>query len=142
MLETAAPPGGEGLSILVVEDEVQLRKLMKRLLEGVGYRVRTAGDGRAALAALAAEKADLILLDYKMPVLDGPGFLVEARDRGIATPVILVTASPEAFELRNRFGCADIVPKPFGIPVLLAAVTRALAHHRPGQPEEAGSLPI
>ena len=142
MLETTASPEGKGLSILVVEDEVQLRKLMRRLLEGVGYRVRTAGDGRAALAALGAESADLILLDYKMPVLDGPGFLAEARHRGIATPVILLTASPEAYQLGKRFGCDDIVPKPFRIPVLLAAVARALAGHRAGQPEEAGSLPI
>lgn len=141
MSEPAAQPAGR--SILVVEDEFQLRRLMQRLLEAAGYRVRTAGDGRAGLAALGEEPADLILLDYKMPVLDGPGFLAEARHRGIATPVILVSASPEAAELSARFACEGVLPKPFGGQALLAAVARALAGRAPaeahGPPDESVS---
>jgi two-component system, NarL family, sensor histidine kinase EvgS len=121
-----ATPLAEARSILVVEDEVQLRRLVQRLLEGAGYRVRTAGEGRAALAALDQEPADLVLLDYKMPVLDGAGFLEEARRRGLAVPVILVTASPEARHLADQFRGVSMLPKPFATGALLAAVAREL----------------
>ncbi|MFN0145880.1 MAG: response regulator [Dehalococcoidia bacterium] len=119
---TGAPP-----SILVVEDELHLRRMMRRLLEREGYRVYDAPDGLAALEAVETDPPDVIILDYKMPVLDGGGFLAERRRRGIPeTPVILVSASPEARDLSERFGCDGLLTKPFGAQVLLAAVARTL----------------
>lgn len=100
--------------------------LFSRILKGRGYRVREAENGRTGLDSVADIAPDLVLLDYKMPVLDGRGFLEGLRASGQAVPVILVTASPEALALGEEFACAGVVLKPPSISTLTAAVERAL----------------
>ena len=132
MTGTCVPAAPAGSSILIIDDEVHLRSLMTLVLEGHGYSCRSARDGRAGLALLQAKPTDLVLLDYKMPVLDGPGFLAEARLRGFDTPVLLVTASPEARALALEYGCAGVLPKPYGSRDLVVAVQAALASRHEG----------
>src|SRR5262245_44193991 len=88
---TATPARG---SVLVVDDEDQLRRLASAQLRRAGYEVTLAADGQEALARLAEATPDLVVSDVMMPVLDGLGLLQELRaqsaTRGI--PVILLTA--------------------------------------------------
>ncbi|MBI2994910.1 MAG: response regulator [Gammaproteobacteria bacterium] len=90
-LETAEP---QGKSILVVEDSITARTLLKNILESSGYEVRTAVDGVDALTTLKAERFDLVVSDIEMPRMDGFDLTTKIRaDRKLAElPVVLVTA--------------------------------------------------
>jgi CheY-like chemotaxis protein/chemotaxis signal transduction protein len=101
----AGPP-----SVLVVDDTTVVRELERSILEEAGYRVRTAGDGREALAALAGELPDLVVTDVDMPNLDGLELTRAIRaDRALAgLPVVVVTSkAAEADRLRAMEAGAD-----------------------------------
>src|SRR5438445_9350868 len=85
-------------TILIVDDTDSSRELLSRLLRKQGYQTVCAGDGAQALAAVAAQRPDLILLDIMMPVMDGVEFLRRLRDHPScgALPVIAVTACSDA----------------------------------------------
>ncbi|MCC7365761.1 MAG: response regulator [Dehalococcoidia bacterium] len=126
MLSRAAVTGG--CTILIVEDELPLRRLMTMMLEEEGFQVRTAADGAAGLASIEEQgRPDLVLLDLMMPVLDGRGFLREARARGQDLRVVVVSASPEAEDLVREFGCAGHLQKPYDFEGLLRAIALAVA---------------
>jgi DNA-binding response OmpR family regulator len=101
--------------ILVVDDDPDIRLLLRLELSAEGHTIVEAGDGRAALAELERGRFDLVLLDIMMPVLDGWGVL-----RGLpegAPPVLVVTAlathdSAHLVELLD-LGAVDVVVKPF-----------------------------
>ena len=100
--------------ILIVDDEPNVRLVFRTALESSGYAVVEAGDGGSALARLRKEPADLILLDLKMPGLDGIETLSRLRDAGSFTPVVIVTAHgciPDAVAAM-KLGAADVIPKP------------------------------
>ena len=80
--------------MLVVDDDPECRELLRRQLEGQGYRVTEAGDGDAGLAAASADPPAAVLLDLMMPGRDGFGFLDEFPRRfpGGAPPVVVLTA--------------------------------------------------
>jgi two-component system sensor histidine kinase/response regulator len=107
----------EPSTILIVDDEMSLRLNLRALLEDLGYRVEEAGDGPGALAACARRKPDLVLLDIRMPGMDG--FEVCARLRGDpafdATPIIFLSGLLEAQDKARAFQCGgvDYVTKPF-----------------------------
>jgi two-component system chemotaxis sensor kinase CheA len=97
------PPGSAvGVGILVVDDTAVVRELERSILEEAGYRVRTAADGRAALAALARDPADLVVTDVDMPGCDGLELTRAIRaEPGLAgLPVVVVT--PKAGEADRR----------------------------------------
>jgi len=82
-----------GAQVLVVDDDPDVRTLLRRMLEAAGYRALEAENGRAALTRIAETTPDLILLDLMMPEMDGFEFLDELRrggPRGI--PIVVVTA--------------------------------------------------
>src|SRR5271157_6214399 len=79
--------------ILIVDDEPNVRLVFRTALEATGYLVTEAADGDAALAQLRKLPTDLILLDLKMPVVDGMETLRLLRDAGDETPVVVVTAN-------------------------------------------------
>jgi CheY-like chemotaxis protein len=112
--------------LLVVEDEVPIREVLCSILEEEGYRVVGVGDGRAALAALAADRFDLVLSDTMMPRLDGVGLArVLAADPGLRTiPVVLMSAlrSLPTREVPH----AAFLSKPFDLYELLDTVERVL----------------
>ncbi len=93
-LVAALTPYRRGLSVLVVEDEEDLRGLLRRILEREGYAVTEAENGRAALARAREAPPGLILLDLMMPEMDGFEFVTELRGQvwGRSIPIIVVTA--------------------------------------------------
>jgi DNA-binding response OmpR family regulator len=121
--------------ILIVDDEPNVRLVFRTALEATGYVVTEAADGDAALAQLRRLPTDLILLDLKMPVVDGMETLQRLRDTGDETPVVVITAHgsvPDAVAAM-KLGAVDFLPKPVS-PVTLRAVVAgvcALGSARP-----------
>jgi DNA-binding response OmpR family regulator len=115
-------------SVLVVDDDADVRTLVGELLTRAGYRISEAPDGRAALRVLYDERPDLVLLDVSMPELDGWGTLERIREVSDVPVVMLSALGAELEKVRAlRGGADDYVTKPFGRQELLA---RADHHHR------------
>ncbi len=101
--------------ILIVDDDEGLIHFLRRFFAKEGYDVRDCGNGQAALDLIAGEPFDLILLDYKMPGLNGLDTLREVRRSQVKTPVIIMTAygtTDTAIEAM-KLGAYDYLPKPF-----------------------------
>ncbi len=113
--------------ILVIEDEENIRNLVKTLLETNGYSVITAKNGREAQLVNASHHPDLVILDLGLPDMDGMVFLREIR-RDSAVPVIVLSARTEEGDKVNALdiGANDYVTKPFGSAELVARVRSAL----------------
>ena len=107
--------------ILVVEDEEQLAALIRDHLVAAGYSVATVGDGAQALQALEARPADLVILDWMLPGLDGLEVCRRIRARSI-TPILMLTARAEEVDrvLGLEVGADDYLTKPFSMRELLA----------------------
>nr|WP_186329865.1 response regulator [Variovorax boronicumulans] len=120
-----------GASILVAEDEPEIRANLQRLLRLEGYRVSVVPDGRAALAALQAQRPDLLLTDAMMPELDGETLLrmLRAEPRYSALPVLLLTARADTEDHARALqaGASAVVTKPFQRAVLLDCIRGLLA---------------
>ena len=113
-------------TILVVDDEPQIRRVMRTTLTAEGYAVIEARDGAEALEKLRSERPDLILLDMNMPVLDGLQTCREIRSSSEVPIIMLTVRSAEKDKVRALdAGADDYVVKPFSIQELLARV-RAL----------------
>jgi len=117
-------------TLLVVEDEEMLRRVMKELLEREGFRVFEAADGVAALEELDRHAPDLMVLDLNLPRLDGYGVLshLRARPATAKLPVIVLTAKgDEESEVRVfEFGATDYLTKPFRARALSARINAIL----------------
>ena len=120
-------------TILVVDDEVNLRDMVRLYLEREGYRVVEAGNGRDALFVARYEKPDLVLLDLMMPEMGGYDF-IRRFTKESDTPIIVLTAKLEESDkvVGLELGADDYVTKPFGIQELIARVRAVL--RRAGQP--------
>ncbi len=119
----------ERRTILVADDEEDVRFLLMRLLGDVGYDVHLAGDGLEALDRIEAVKPDLMVLDIMMPALDGWGVLEKLKGREKAPLVVLLTArgDPESFSRGMREGAAAYVTKPFRFHELIGTIQGLLA---------------
>jgi CheY-like chemotaxis protein len=111
--------------ILVVDDEPAVRDTIGQLLEGEGYRVRTASDGADALTQIEREAPALVLLDLLMPVMTGDQLLDRLRADGRRIPVVFISALSRAKEAAARYQ-VPFVAKPCDIEELLATVARVL----------------
>jgi DNA-binding response OmpR family regulator len=113
--------------VLVVDDDSDIRRLVRELLERAGYEVVDAANGREGLRTLYATSPDLVLLDVSMPELDGWQTLERIRDL-TAVPVLMLTARDTEMEkVRGlKEGADDYVTKPFGRQALLARVEALL----------------
>lgn len=117
--------------IMVVDDDLNIRLVLKYRLEREGYQVLLAGDGVDALEKVKAEKPDLIILDLTMPRMDGFGFLEEIKGdngRANAVPVIVLTAYGfESNRARSlELGVVEFMTKPFSPRQLVAEIWKIL----------------
>lgn len=113
--------------ILAVDDEPDILRLLNRILESAGYDVALAANGTLALELLEKHKPDLILLDIRMPELDGFQVLGLIRQRS-AVPVIMLTGNRDVTAVRDTLdlGADDYIRKPFSTPELLARIRAKL----------------
>lgn len=113
-------------TVLVVDDEADIRTLVRLVLEREDYRVLEAGDGQAALDAIADHDVDLVLLDLRMAPVDGWQVLRRLRDEGALDrlPVLVVSAhaGPSAVREALELGCRGVLGKPFAARELLEAM--------------------
>ena len=133
-VEPAAPPRRVGAKVLLVDDEDQLRRVMKDLLERDGYEVTEAADGVEALDQVDRHAPDIIVLDLNLPGLDGYGVLSHLRSRPATQdiPVVVLTAlGDEDSEVRVfELGADDFLPKPFRARALSARLHAVLGRVR------------
>jgi type II secretory ATPase GspE/PulE/Tfp pilus assembly ATPase PilB-like protein/DNA-binding response OmpR family regulator len=122
----------DALSILVVEDDLDSRKLITRFLENNGYTVTPAEDGVSALLQLGKGTFDLIISDVNMPNLDGFKLLEMKDQKGITTPVIFLTSRSDSEDMSRglRLGAVDYITKPTKKDILLAKVRTVLEKRR------------
>jgi CheY-like chemotaxis protein len=111
--------------VLIVDDEPDIRATVSAMLEIEGYMVSEAANGADALAAVEMNPPDVILLDMRMPVLDGWGFAAEMRRRNHAIPIVVMTAARDAARWAGEVAAAAFVAKPFGYDDLITAVEQA-----------------
>ena len=110
--------------VLVVDDDEMIRGVVRDALELDGYRVVTAEDGRAGLDALRHLEPCVVLLDMRMPIVDGWEFSRRYGAAGHRAPVVVMTAAENAERWRAEVGGTDCLPKPFDIDALYGVVER------------------
>lgn len=124
--------------ILIVEDEPNIRLGLKDNLEFEGYQVSVATDGKQGLAKIEEDSYDLVLLDVMLPELSGFDVCKIIREKGIKTPLILLTAKGEEIDkvLGLELGADDYVTKPFGLRELLARIKAVLRRGKGTLPDK------
>ncbi len=124
-------------SVLLVDDDPNIVRLVQLYLEKEGFEVRTAARGDDALASFRKNPPDLILLDVMLPGLDGMGVLKAVR-RTSAIPVIMLTARDETFDkvLGLELGADDYITKPFETKELIARVRAVLRRSAPAESQD------
>lgn len=124
-------------TVLVVDDEPDILLATRLLLQGAGYEVLEAKSGEEAVAVVAAERPDAVLLDLRMPGMDGWDVLARLRRDGLleSLPVIVLSAhgSKASVERSAELGAAGYVRKPFELADLRTALDRALGSGRPAE---------
>src|SRR5919106_932006 len=137
-------------TILLVDDEESIQRLLAYPLERDGFRVVPAHDGEEALERFAAEPIDLVVLDLMLPKLDGLEVCKRLRAQS-TVPIIMLTARDDEFDkvLGLELGADDYITKPFSIREFrsrVRALLRRVSAPRPGPPEqsliEAGDVRI
>lgn len=118
--------------ILVIEDEKNMREILSILLEGEGYEVMTAPDGKTGIEQIKKEIYDLIITDIKMPGHDGFDVLREAKEISPETLVIMITAfgTTESAIEAMKLGAYDYIHKPFKIDEIRLVIKNALEKRR------------
>lgn len=129
-------------TILTVEDSPNIRRLIAYNLKRAGFAVLEAGDGKAAVRLLQKTVPDLIILDIRMPEMDGFQLLELMRKypKAAAIPVVMMTAlsQPTDVDRALALGVVDYLVKPLDPTVLIAKVKEALAHRLPSGEEWTG----
>ena len=121
-------------TVLIIEDEADIRNFASRMLELEGYRVLQAEDGDTGLKLARGNHVDLMLLDFKLPGRDGLAVLAQVKGEPelSAIPVIMFSASAEAVRRDKALseGAADYLVKPLSVASLKEAITRILRQNR------------
>jgi len=116
--------GGHGGPVLIVDDDRAILTTIAEILELEGYPFITAADGAEALHRIAAEQPALVLLDMRMPVLNGWEVARTLRERGVTVPIVVMTAAQDARLWSEQIGAAGYLAKPFDLDDLLATIAR------------------
>ena len=119
--------------ILVVDDDLRLRELLKRYLSENGYAVHAVPDGEAMNRSRTRERYDLLVLDLMMPGEDGLTICRRLRGSGDAVPIIMLTAKGDEIDriVGLEMGADDYLPKPFNPRELLARIQAVLRRQAP-----------
>jgi DNA-binding response OmpR family regulator len=133
--EGAVPPGPG--PILVVEDNALIREALCCLLEDAGLVVDAVRDGRDAVAWVGARKPALVVLDWRLPYLDGGAVATAIRAaHGDVVPIVLVTGEQHPSDRAAQAGAAAYLSKPFDFDILVAVVLALLEAERgPNHPD-------
>lgn len=125
------------VTILVVDDEPPIRKLLRVGLTSEGYAVVEAPNARTAIESVARERPDLILLDLGLPDMSGHDLLARWREEGIGLPVVILSSRTDETGIVRALeqGADDYVTKPFGMKELAARIRVALRHRLQQQGE-------
>ncbi|MDF2719845.1 MAG: two-component system response regulator [Paenibacillus sp.] len=120
-------------NILVIEDEPTLARLLSYNLAQEGYEIKVIDHGGEGLQAALQAAYDLIILDIMLPGMNGFEVLSKLRQKGVKTPVIILTARNAEEEVVQglRYGADDYITKPFGVAELLARVSAVLRRTQP-----------
>lgn len=119
-------------TILIIDDEANVRKTLKLVLEKAGYTVRLAVDGRKGVAAFKEGPADLVITDIIMPEQEGVETIIQIRALNKKMPIIAMSGGGRVgnmnfLEIAGKMGANAVLPKPIKSADLLAAVSAALA---------------
>jgi DNA-binding response OmpR family regulator len=130
------------MRVLLIDDDIELCRMLGEYLEGEGFRVGAAHDGEAALAAARAGEFDAIVLDVMLPLLSGFDVLRELR-KSDTTPVLMLTARGEDVDtvVGLELGADDYLAKPCN-PRVLVARLRALLRRSASRPDAEGAVEV
>jgi len=130
---------GDAATILIVEDEPPIRRLLRATLGAHDYRTLEASTGAEALTAMRHHRPDLVLLDLGLPDIDGLALIGKIRERSPVPIVVLSSRGEESAKvIALDSGADDYVTKPFGADELLARLRAALRHRLQEQGAEKG----
>jgi DNA-binding response OmpR family regulator len=115
-------------SVLIIDDDIALTKILREELSSVGYEVEVINDSTEAVNRLQNEFYDLILLDLKMPHVDGFEILKELRSKNYPGKIIVMTAfaDVENAVMAKKLGADDFLPKPYDLDELLVTIQKVL----------------
>jgi two-component system chemotaxis response regulator CheY len=130
---------GDAVRVLIVDDEPAIRHAVEAALSDEGYEVGTAADGAAALASIDDEKPDAILLDLRMPVMDGYAFLDAYLRRPGPRAAVIVCSTGYQPSSAIQMGAAAFLRKPFDIDELIRLIDKLGAAQTP-QPNARRSM--
>ena len=107
-------------NVLIVDDESDVRELLSKFLRRRGYEVDTASDGASAIEAIRDGQPDIVLLDIRLPKMDGLSVLARLRDESDEVAIITMSGSADEDTARKslELGAADFITKPFNLPYL------------------------
>lgn len=118
---------GTAKRVLVVEDDADIRAMIELTLGAEGHDIVTASNGAEALARTSSDDVDVILLDLKMPIMDGREFARRYRDGGGAAPIVVLSAAQDAERHAREIGARHTLGKPFDLDALVAVVASVTA---------------
>jgi DNA-binding response OmpR family regulator len=120
--------------ILIVEDDPLIRENLQEALQSEGYLALTAENGQVALDLVTMRPPQLILLDLRMPMMDGWAFVRALRERGSTVPIIVMTAERNGRMWAEQLAAAAYLAKPYDLDELLALVERCRGQRRDDLP--------
>ena len=111
--------------VLVIDDDESIRELISLALEDEGFRVICAPEGESALRMIPETNPDVILLDNRMPVMDGSQFVQQYREQfDHQAPLVVLTAVDNPKELAQEIGADGFLPKPFDLNDLVRVIAQ------------------
>lgn len=124
------------MRVLVVEDEARLAETVRRGLTAEGFNVDVFGNGEDGLWAATETAYDVIVLDIMLPKLNGYKVIEQLRERGVWTPVLMLTAKDGDYDQTDAFdlGADDYMTKPFSFMVLVARLRALIRRGAPARP--------